>query len=68
MLVNAIEKSATEPKTFISVSGVSLYEPGPKVYTENDVGKDYDFMSRLCLRWEEASDLKDEISTNVVSI
>lgn len=67
-LANAIEKATTKPKVFVSVSGVSLYEPGPTVYTENDNGKDYDFMSRLCLKWEEASNLKAESDTKLVGL
>lgn len=66
MLVNATKKSTTKPKAFVSVSGVSLYEPGSTVYRENDNGKDYDFMSRLCLKWEEAADFKDECDTKLV--
>lgn len=68
MLASAIEKSVIKPKTFVSVSGVSLYEPGQTVYTENDKGKDYDFMSRLCLKWEEAANFKDKFDTKLVSI
>lgn len=66
ILVGAIKKSTAKPKAFVSVSGVSLYEPGPTVYTETDNGKDYDFMSRLCLKWEEAADFKDETDTKLV--
>ncbi|KAG4074256.1 hypothetical protein HA402_008665 [Bradysia odoriphaga] len=67
-LVNAIEKATTKPKVFVSVSGVSLYEPGPTVYTEKDNGKDYDFMSRLCLKWEEAANLNAESDTKLVKV
>lgn len=67
-LVSAIEKSTIKPKAFVNVSGVSLYEPGRKVYTEDDVGKDYDFMSRLCLKWEEAANLRNDTVTKLVGV
>ncbi len=67
ILVSSIEKSKTKPEAFVSVSGVSLYEPGQTVYTESDSGKDYDFMSRLCLKWEEAANLKADCDTKLVS-
>jgi len=69
MLVNAIKKSTTKPESFVSVSGVSLYEADAAItYTEKDNGKDYDFMSRLCLKWEEAANFNEEIVTKLVKI
>lgn len=66
--MTAIKNATTKPKAFVSVSGVSLYEPGPTVYTENDRGKDYDFMSRLCLKWEEAAEFGEESETKLVGL
>lgn len=66
ILVDAIKKSKTKPTAFVNISGVSLYEPGSTVYTETDNGSDYDFMSKLCLKWEEAANFNDEIDTKLV--
>ncbi|EDW02320.1 epimerase family protein SDR39U1 [Drosophila grimshawi] len=55
MLSSAI-KSAPQVKSFVNVCGVSLYRPSAtKTYTEADQGENYDYMSRLCLAWEEAA-------------
>lgn len=54
----AIVNAKNKPKVFINVSGISLYRPSDdKVYTENDKGENYDFMSNLCLKWEEVAKL-----------
>lgn len=59
-LNRAIQNSKIKPCVFINVSGVSLYKPNPAVvYTEDDKGEDYDFMSKLCLHWEKAAILPD---------
>lgn len=58
-LANAI-KAAPHVNSFVNICGVSLYKPSDsKVYTEEDKGEDYDYMSRLCLAWEEAARLED---------
>lgn len=54
--VRAITSSKSKPDVFINVSGVSLYRPSnTKIYTEDDKGEEYDFMSKLCLHWERAA-------------
>ncbi|EDW57208.1 epimerase family protein SDR39U1 isoform X1 [Drosophila virilis] len=54
-LSNAIE-AAPQVKSFVNLCGVSLYRPSAtKTYTEEDHGESYDYMSRLCLAWEEAA-------------
>ncbi|XP_064547908.1 epimerase family protein SDR39U1 [Drosophila montana] len=54
-LSNAIE-AAPQVKSFVNLCGVSLYRPSAtKTYTEEDRGESYDYMSRLCLAWEEAA-------------
>ncbi|XP_030387152.1 epimerase family protein SDR39U1 isoform X2 [Scaptodrosophila lebanonensis] len=46
--------------SFVSMCGVSHYPPSPvKVYTEEDKVESYDFMSRLCIAWEEAANLNN---------
>lgn len=54
--VRAINSAKFKPDVFINVSGVSLYRPSnTKIYSEDDAGEEYDFMSKLCLHWEQAA-------------
>lgn len=56
--VEAIAKAQTKPDVFVSISGVSLYRPSDsKIYTEDDVGEKFDYMSNLCLHWEKAAEI-----------
>lgn len=56
--VQAILKSQNKPNVFVNISGVSLYRPAEdKVYTEDDKGEDFDYMSNLCLNWEQAAQI-----------
>lgn len=67
-IVKAIQKTDKQPDVFINVSGVSLYRPNDNiVYTEDNAGEDYDFMSKLCLHWEKAATLPSNITTRQVS-
>lgn len=67
-IVKAIQKADKQPDIFINVSGVSLYRPDDNiVYTEENTGEDYDFMSKLCLEWEKAATLPSDVSTRQVS-
>lgn len=55
-----IKSAQCKPEVFINVSGVSLYKPSDdKVYTEDDKGEDFDYMSKLCLSWEKAAELPE---------
>lgn len=57
----AICDAKQKPDVFVNVSGVSLYKPScDKVYTENDKGQDFDYMSKLCLNWEKAAELPEK--------
>lgn len=59
-LVKAIENAQVKPDVFINLSGIALYKPDKdKVYTEDDAGEEYDFMSKLCVHWEKAATLAD---------
>lgn len=69
-LVKAIEKSGGV-EAFVNISGVSSYPPNEnKVYNENDEVQGFDFMSRLCLEWEKAATLPENLQnvTRGVSI
>ena len=56
--VRAITTAKTKPNVFINVSGVSLFRPSnAKIYSEDDKGEEYDFMSKLCLHWEQAAEI-----------
>lgn len=66
--VQAISNSKNKPDIFVNVSGVSLYPTNKeKVYTENDKGEDFDFMSKLCLHWEKAAEIAASESVRLVS-
>lgn len=48
---------------------MSLYKPDDKkVYTEDDPGEDYDFMSNLCIEWEKAATIPKEVGVRTVKI
>lgn len=65
--VQAIAQAKEKPEVFISISGVSAYQPSnDKVYTEDDPGSNYDYMSNLCLHWEKAADQKQSDSVRSV--
>lgn len=67
--VKAITKAENKPNVFVSISGVSLYRPSDsKIYTEDDKGEDFDYMSNLCLHWEKAAELPPTEPTRLVSI
>lgn len=67
-IVKAIQGANVKPDVFVNVSGVSLYKPSDKVYTEDDKGQDYDYMSKLCLEWEKAAELDPECGVRNVKI
>lgn len=68
-IVRAITAAQQKPDVFVNISGVSLYRPNEKkVYTEEDPGEDYDFLSKLCLEWEKAATLPAEIGVRNVKI
>lgn len=57
--VQAIHTANQKPEVFINISGVSLYPPSnTKIYTEDNAGENFDYMSNLCLHWENAADFK----------
>lgn len=57
-LAKAIVKAKNEPSSFVAISGVGIYEPHEcREYTEESRGKEFDFLSKLCFEWENASRL-----------
>lgn len=65
--VKAITSSKIKPEVFINISGVSAYPPSKDtVYTEDDKIEEYDFMSKLCLHWEQAAELPPTEDTRLV--
>lgn len=66
--VRAITQARTKPDVFVSISGVSLYRPSEtKIYTEDDGGENFDYMSNLCLHWEKAAELPATEKTRLVT-
>lgn len=65
--VRAIASAKSKPDVFINLSGVSAYRPSDtKIYTEDDKGEEYDFMSKLCLNWEQAAELPPSENVRLV--
>uniref|UniRef100_A0A1A9ULK4 DUF1731 domain-containing protein n=1 Tax=Glossina austeni TaxID=7395 RepID=A0A1A9ULK4_GLOAU len=61
-IVKAVQKSG-DVEAYINIVGVSHYKPDDlKVYTECDKVEGYDFMSNLCLEWEKAASLPEDIA------
>lgn len=57
LLAEAIEKQSVKPSVFIACSAVGFYgSEGNKILTENSP-KGNDFMSDICKKWEESSQL-----------
>ena len=68
-LVRAITTGQNKPEVFVNISGVSLYKPNEKkVYTEDDPGENYDFMSKLCIDWEKAATIPKDVGVRTVKI
>lgn len=67
-LAKSIVEAKNKPTVFVNISGVSLYQPSEKKYTEADQGIDYDFMSKLCLVWEEAANVTEKSGVRQVKI
>lgn len=69
MFVHAIENTSTKPNVFVNISGVSLYRPSDnKIYTEDDKGENFDYMSNLCIEWEKAAELPTKEKTRLVIV
>jgi len=68
-LVRAIKGAEKKPDVFINVSGVSGYKPSEsKVYTEDDKLESFDFMSELCIAWEQTATLEKEVGVRNVKL
>lgn len=49
-----------EPRVFVSMSGVGIYEPSTTAtYTEDSPIKEFDYLSKLCVNWEKAATLPE---------
>lgn len=65
--VNAITNAKTKPDVFINISGVSAYPPSKDtIYTEDDKIEEFDFMSKLCVNWEQAAELSSTEKVRLV--
>lgn len=62
-------KAAPQVTSFVNLCGVSHYPPSEsKVYTEDDKVSGFDYMSKLCLAWEQAAKTGDEQDCKCVSL
>lgn len=68
-IVRAITSAQKKPEVFINISGVSNYKPNEKkIYTEDDPVEDYDYMSKLCMKWEKSATISKETGVRNVKI
>lgn len=68
-LAHAIIKAPFEPKVFISISGVGIYQPSQTTeYSEDSHGESFDFLSRLCQEWENAAKLPAHLGVRQVTV
>lgn len=68
-LACAIKDMKEQPEVFVTMSGVGIYKPDAvTVYTEKSKINEFDFLSRLCVNWEEAGDLPEGSSCRHVVI
>ncbi len=68
-LVNAISKSENKPKVFISASGVGYYGTSEtKIFSEEDKSPGNDFLSKVCIAWEEEAAKVEEFGVRRVSV
>lgn len=66
-LAMAIAMAPTKPSVFVNISGVGIYPADGETYSEDSpLVPPKDFMAKLCLRWEEAANLNDSITTRLV--
>ncbi len=56
LLVDTIKKSESKPKAFISVSAIGYYGIINQEIITEDSPAGNDFMSRVCIEWEKASE------------
>uniref|UniRef100_A0A1A9X4E3 DUF1731 domain-containing protein n=1 Tax=Glossina brevipalpis TaxID=37001 RepID=A0A1A9X4E3_9MUSC len=62
LMVKAIQQS-DDVEAYVNIIGVSHYKPNAiKIYTERDPVEGYDFLSNLCLEWEKAATLPENIA------
>ncbi|KAB7505590.1 Epimerase family protein [Armadillidium nasatum] len=68
-LADAIKEADVKPKVFVSTSGVGFYPPSmTKEYDESSEGGDFDFLSKLCTDWENATQLPANLNVRTVII
>jgi len=70
ILAAAIKKSrpSARPTAFVCMSGVGFYPPGDEIQDEASPGGEHDFLARLCVKWEEAARLPEELGCRSVSL
>lgn len=66
ILAEAIVKAPIKPNVFISISGVGIYKPDQNIeYNELTEVKGYDFLSDLCIKWEQAAQISQSSCRHV---
>lgn len=68
-LAEAIKKCDKPPKVWISTSAIGYYPPSEKArYTEDSVCRPVDFLSQLCVDWENAAKLPASVPVRHVTV
>lgn len=68
-LAKAIKKAEEKPCVFVLMTGVGIYEPSSTIeYKEQETGKVFDYLSKLCVNWEKAADIPEDINCRKVII
>lgn len=69
LLATKIAESSSPPEVFVSSSAVGFYPPSSTVkYTEDSPPSQADWMSRLCVDWEDSAKLPDGCKTRLVTV
>ena len=68
-LSTAISNAQNKPSSFVTISGVGCYNPDVHIaYDEDSKITGFDFFSRLCLEWELAARLPEDVPTRQVTV
>jgi uncharacterized protein (TIGR01777 family) len=67
-VVHAIERAATRPRVLVSISGIGYYGDHPaSERIDETCGPGEDFLARLCVDWEGASERAHDFGVRVVN-
>jgi uncharacterized protein len=68
LLVEAMQKTKSKPKVFISTSAIGIYKPNSQTHTEQTYTVNNDFIGDLCVEWEKQANKAQEIGVRTVVV